>query len=137
MSLGILAVLAGIGVTGLSSMRDYFVLQSAVQDVQTAFLNARAKTMASNNNAVHGVHIETDKVVQFVGPTYTAGASSSIIFLFPPQLTATSSLTGSSTDVVFSRFTGRAQATGTVTLFNARSNASSTMTVQNSGFLRI
>lgn len=134
---GIGAMVAGLSVSAFSGVRNYFALRAAVQDVQTALLGARARALASSNAKVHGVHIEAGKVVQFEGLTYATSTASNITFVFPSGVTATSSLSGGVTDILFARLTGLAQATGTILLQEVRSQATTTVTLYASGAVEI
>lgn len=133
--LGVMAVLLGVSMLSFSSLRDYFLLRTAVQDVQTTILNARSATLASNGDSVHGVHIEATKVVSFRGSTYIASSSSNIEYVFPSTVTASSA--GIGDDIIFTRLTGRTQASGTITLTESRSGASTTLWVTQAGILEI
>ncbi len=135
-ALGIMMILLGVSAMGFSSFRDYFLLRITVQDVQTAILNARSATLASGGDSVHGVHIEATKLVSFSGDTYTVGSPSNVELVFPGTVTA-SSTSGIGSDVIFMRLTGRTQASGTITLTEARSGASTTLGVTNAGILEI
>ena len=131
----ILGVLALISAATFKSLRDAAALRLGVQEVHTAFLDSRNSSISSENNTVYGVHLSSTTVTRFVGDTYTAGASSNIVYTFEGGVMATSTFIENSVDIVFSRLTGEANATGSVTLSNEQHTASTTITINASGLV--
>ena len=131
-ALGIGLALLAVSVSAFANFRDYFALRTASQDVQLSLIDARGATLASRNDTVHGVHIESDRVIRFEG-SYSAGAATNTEFPFANGVTATWSLTGGGAEVVFTRLTGVTPTSGTITLTEPRSGAVQTITVNASG----
>jgi len=135
--IAIVGLLATVAVSGFAGLRNYFTLRSVVQDVQTAIIDARSATLAAKNNTVHGVRIESGKVIRFQGPTYTAGAPTNVEFIFPSTVTAVVSLSGGGSEVVFTRLTGIPQKTGTIILTESRSLATTSLTITGAGLVEM
>lgn len=139
LSLAILAGISAIIISAFASFGNYFALRTAAQDVHVALIDAREATLASKHDTVHGVHIEERRVVSFIGPVYDAATTTNRAYDFAGNVTATTSLlgtTGSTTDIVFTRLTGIAQASGTITLTEPRSGDSRVITILLSGLVK-
>lgn len=135
--IAIAVMLMGVSIAAFSSFRSYFLLRTAVQDVQTAFLDARSRTLASLDDTIHGVHLESKKIVRFEGSTYSSSTPTNVVYLFPDQVTASTTLVGGGFEVMFTRLTGETQASGTIIMTEPRSGASTTIRVTSSGFIEI
>lgn len=113
-------LIVGLVVTVLiASFRSFTArrtLDGAAANVISALEVARAQTLDSLSDSAYGVHIETDRVVIFAGATYMPGDPGNRLILLSPQVSVGSSLTGGTTDVSFARLSGKASATGTITV---------------------
>ena len=101
----------------LRTIRATQSLNQAGQAVKYRLEEARSLTVASKNGLAYGVHLESAKVVLFVGPSYVAGASTNQTTLFDTSVTIPASgginLTPAGSDVLFARITGAASKSGT------------------------
>lgn len=134
-ALGIIGVVVLVVVAAFSNFGYYFALQTASQDVHTALIDARQATVAAQDDTMHGVHIDENEVVRFIGPVYDSASTTNIVYPFPNGVVATSALTGGVVDVVFTRLTGATQSSGTITLTEPRGGASNTITIYQSGLI--
>lgn len=132
---GIIALLATVVVFAFSNFSRYFALRTAAQDVQVSLIYARNATLAADLRTVHGVHIDSNRIIEFVGPTYDSASSTNIIHEFPDTVTATYAITGGGSDIVFTRLSGTTQQSGTITITESVSGASSTLRVYASGLV--
>lgn len=135
--LGILAIFASMSASTFMSIRNTQSLKVASQDVWLALRSARSVTLASENDTVYGVRIEITRAIRFQGSTYVAGASTNVVYDFSNGVTATTSLSGGTQNIVFTRLTGDAQATGTISLVEPHSGATSSVVVRQSGLIDI
>jgi prepilin-type N-terminal cleavage/methylation domain-containing protein len=133
----VLAVIAGITITTFSSFQQHMVRDTAVESVVSIFNQARAYTLSSKNATSYGVHLASDRAVLFSGTSYNASASDNVVIIFEPGIEVTNiSLTGGVQDIVFSRQTGNASATGTFTVHVASNPIGDvTITIEKTGIL--
>lgn len=136
----VLAIFAGlvtVTATTFTSIRNTQSLKVASQDVWLALRSAKSATLSSENDMVYGVRIESGEAIRFAGSSYTAGTSTNVAYPFPGGVTATTSLSGGTQDIIFTRLTGETLATGTITLIESRSGATSSMRVTQTGLVEI
>ena len=134
-ALGIGLALVAVSLAAFGSFRDYFALRTAALDVHTALIDARTASLSARNDTVHGVHVESGQVVRFEGSTYSAGAATNRAYPFSYGVTA--AFSGGSSNIVFTRLSGRAQTSGTITLTEPRSGRTATVTVYDSGLIEL
>ncbi len=129
LSLGILAVVSMLGVMSLSTVNKDKALVVETERTLSLIAKARSFTLSAKEGSTYGVHVETQKVVLFKGPTYTANAITNEIQTINPEVKISAiSLVGGGAEVLFSKLTGTTTQTGTVTLSSVR-NSSQTKTV--------
>lgn len=131
----LMSVLTAISASTFISVRQTQELKTASQDVWITIRSAHNATLSSDTDRAYGVRVEADRIVRFVAPTYTAGTTTNVTTNFPPSVTATTSFTGGVSEVVFARLTGEASATGTITLTQAVSGATSSISIAKSGLI--
>lgn len=120
----ILVLLAIVG--GMAAMvwhifpgsRNRRALESGVRLVSSVIEEARSLTLSAKNDSAYGVHFDTNQVVLFVGPTYTAGAATNVVSPLP-GLTSIRNVTlaGGGSNVVFKRLTGETLNAGTLEVY--------------------
>ena len=136
-AVAIIAVLAALSATTFMAVRQTEELKTATQDVWLALRSARNATLSSSGDQVYGVHIARNKVVRFSGSTYGTNSTTDMVSNFPGSVVATSSLSGSTTDIVFTRLSGEVSATGTITLLHSTTNATTTLTISQTGLVEV
>ena len=122
-------------VLGFTSYATKQAFNEFVNDVEFSIKEQRHKTLASVDNKQYGVYVGTTTIVYFEGPTYTSGASGNEVITVPNGITATSSFGGGSWFVSFNRLTGAASASGTIAIFDTRTQSTSTITISNTGLV--
>ena len=127
----VIGALALVSVQTFINMRNIQTLKVSTQDVWLALRSARDATFSAENDHAYGVHIESTRVTRFIAPTYASTTVSNTVYSLSDNVTATSTLTGGVQDVVFSRLSGNASATGTITLTQTISGATSSIRVSN------
>ena len=93
----------------LSGFRDQQALKNNTEDIISILNKARQNTLSSLNSTNYSVHFETNKVVLFVGSTYSSVNSSNEQFNLSSVVNIPISggiNVGGGSDVVFERLTG-------------------------------
>lgn len=139
----LLVVIAIIGVLSLVSagtfvgVRQSQDMKVATQDAWLVIRSARNATLTSDTDRAYGVHVDATSITRFAGATYTFGSSTNMVTVFPKSVSATTSLSTGGGDVVFTRLTGEASATGTITLMQSATGATSSISIGKSGLVDI
>ncbi|MDO8600989.1 MAG: prepilin-type N-terminal cleavage/methylation domain-containing protein, partial [bacterium] len=115
-AVGILALLAAIVITSLSSFQRSGELLRAADLIAGVLRDARGRTLASQNDSAYGVHFDAGSVVLFEGTIYDSGAVSNEVTLLPFRIIISEISLGGGDEVVFERLSGEANVTGTITL---------------------
>ncbi len=130
----IILLLSSIVIGGFSRLTRSYVLEKEVGVVRTVLADARARTLSSKDDSAYGVHLQTNQVVLFKGATYSAGDPLNEVFAIDSGVSLSSiALTGGATNIVFERLSGKANATGTVTVLLASDNSSAQVTIYTTG----
>jgi type II secretory pathway pseudopilin PulG len=117
LAISILTALAIITIAAFSPFKQGTDLDTTTERVLGVVLEARAKTLSSQNASQHGVHFETSRVVLFVGSTYNASDPTNEELLLPDTIDISAiTLNGGGDDVIFTRLTGETAEYGTITL---------------------
>lgn len=108
--LGAIAVLS-VGI--FRTVTRHTALREAANLTIETIRTARERTLAAVNDQQHGVHLDTNAITLFEGPTYVQGAASNEVKTLPPGIdVATIAIAGGS-DILFDRVTGTTANTGT------------------------
>lgn len=112
--IAIFVSVAAIVIGGLSKFLIHSKLSQETENTVSFIREARQRTLAAEQQAAYGVHLEANQMVQFVGPTYSPGTSTNIIRTVDDEFILTNiSLNGGGADVLFERITGATTANGT------------------------
>ena len=133
--LTIVSLLVVIAVSTFQNLKRSSILRVSVDNVQHALETARNRTLASDGDTVFGIHLDEDKMVVFSGISYSSTSPTNTDYEFTGGVTATSSLSGGVTEIIFARLTGVPNATGTITLVTPGGFSSSTLEVFSSGLI--
>ena len=132
-AVGIIFILAAMGVAALSNYRTSAVIGEGREKILTELAGARAKTLGSEANAAYGIHFEETRVVMFKGNAYLAGDPENKETKLPPGVAITNIALGGGAEVVFERLTGKALQAGTITLAATGASGGATITIYSSG----
>lgn len=134
-AVGIMMLISGVVLASLNNFRAQKTMDAAVEEVLAAFSQAHFDTISSRNDQQYGVHIDTDKVVYFIGPTYTTATTTNIIYHFVvPVEIVNVSLAGGGNDVLFDRLTGGTSNSGTFVIRAKTNNTlQTTVTINGTG----
>lgn len=128
-AVAVLALLAVIVVSGLSSFQESGELLRASDLVAGTLRDAKGRTLASKNNLAYGVHFDSDQIVLFEGTAYDASSVSNEVTPLPFRVEISTIALGGGDEVAFLRLSGEAIATGTIML-RVKQEPSKTKTVQ-------
>lgn len=137
-AIGILALLAAIVMSGLSSFQQSGELARAADLVAGTLRDARGRTLASKYDTVYGAHFDLDRVVLFEGAIYTAGAASNETTMLPLRVEIAAITLGGANHTTFRRLSGEATATGTITVrVKQESSKTKEIKIYDSGVIEI
>lgn len=134
-AVAIITVMASVVVQGFGAFSTRQSFTQFVDEAGLAMRAQRQQTLGSVANTQHGFYISSTTIEYFAGASYPGAASSTVVAI-PNSISATSSLTGGTQTVVFSRLIGEASATGTITFTDIRTGASSTLTISVGGLVQ-
>lgn len=112
----VILVITAIVVGGFLGFKRGSELTLANEHALSQLREAKARTLASRDNAAWGAHFETDRVILFK-ETYSAGAAENETAMLPTSVEISAiALAGASNDVIFKRLTGETNQYGTITI---------------------
>ena len=114
--IAVMAILVLIVSSGFTSFRESAHLNEADIIISSMLRDAQSRTLSSEKNIQYGVHFEGAQVVLFAGNSYNSSASSNEPNVLPTLTRISSINLGGPVDVVFTRLTGAASASGTITI---------------------
>lgn len=136
--IAIMAVLAGVFMSGLSQYRASQTLMLSSQNVASLLRSARAQAMEGKEGTSWGVHFGTDSVALFSGSSYDANATDTLQVSLGGLEVQSLSLAGGGADVVFQSLTGDTVEQGSVTLtLSSDSSRTRTVSVSAQGVVNV
>lgn len=121
--IGLGIIVTTISLSAFTRFKKGNQVDRAAEQVISLFKTARYQTLSSKNGAFYGVALASSTVTMYPN-VYVANNSNNTLFNFDDQVIISgASLSPSTTTISFSRFTGEANATGTVTLSLKTNNA--------------
>lgn len=114
--IGLGIVVTAISLSAFSRFKKGNQVDRTAQQVISLFKTARYQTLSAKNGAFYGIKLASSTVTIYPN-VYSANNTNNTIFNFDDQVLITgAALSPSTTTISFSRFTGEANATGTITL---------------------
>jgi len=134
-AISIMGLIASLILVPFSDFRARKTLDAAVEEMLAAFSQAHLDTISSKNDQLYGVHIGTDQVVYFVGPTYATGTATNIVYPLHSAIEIVNiSLNGGGSDVLYNHLLGTTDQYGTFQLrAKSRSTIATTITINGTG----
>ncbi len=132
----VVAILSFISLFVFSAFTDYKdtqVAEATVVEINSLIKETRQKTISAETSSQFGLHFATSSLVVFEGATYSAGNSSNRTYNFY-NTNIDAELSGGD-DIIFSRLTGEASATGTIAIGHTRLNSTTTLVMQSTGLI--
>lgn len=136
MVIAILAVLATFVVMSFKNFNSAQALNKDAGLVVSVLNQARVLTLASRNNYQYGAHIATGQIVLFRGGSYSSSTTTNTTLSFNSGVSASTSLTGGGSDVIFERLTGKTSDNGTITLSLSGSTTTKSITIFSTGVVQ-
>ncbi|MBU6430916.1 MAG: prepilin-type N-terminal cleavage/methylation domain-containing protein [Patescibacteria group bacterium] len=128
-TLSILAVLAAIIFTSMSSFRNSKALQVVDEEALSLLDEARGDTLSAKDGYAYGIHFESSKIVLFRGTVYSSSDSSNKTVDVDGAVEIYGiSLAGGGQDVLFQPLTAKTSQNGTV-MIRLKSDVSKTKTI--------
>ena len=131
--IALMAMLATATAVSYQAISRRLRLTAEVQQLTTTLQAARDQTISSKGRTAYGVHFETNRYTLFAGTTYSPGAATNEVHNLDSAVQISAVSLGGPVDVTFTRLSGLAQPTGSVTLQLVQSQTV-TATVQISTF---
>ena len=129
----IIGLIVAMAAVSFSSYSGAKTLDADTARVVSLLADARARTLASIGDTHYGVHFESSKAVLFEGSTYSESETENIELLLGARVTLSADLEGGGSEVVFSRLTGKASKSGTITLTLESSTSTKDIIISESG----
>lgn len=124
-----LAVLTQISFSGLTYR---YLSQSETNNIRENIATQRSKSQAALENSAYGVKVGASNVTFFTGTSYSAVASDNVVFDLR-SVVATTDLSSGGDEWYFATRTGAPSATGTIELYSNLTQATTTITIYDSG----
>ena len=106
-----------------------------VSEVHDELVEARTQTIASLGDTTYGMYIGANTIEFFSGSVPTPGDSANTIITIPAQTTVIPSFSSGLSYMTFERLTGAASTSGTIQIVDARSVATSVLTITAAGLV--
>lgn len=128
LSVAVIALIAGIGTPVYQSLQNRNNLDITATSVVQSLRRAQILSQAADGDTSWGVHATSGNITLFRGTSFASReAAYDEVFDMSPTITPSGL-----TEVVFSKFSGESQMTGTMTLTSA-ANETRTITINEKG----
>lgn len=134
-SLAVIAIIGGIGISALLNARDSKNLDVISDGIEATLSQARSDAIAGKNSSSFGVEFESGSYTFFMGSTYSGGTAPSGVTLLPGGWVIGTSTSNGVSYIVFNHLTGTAQATGTITV--SKGSLTRTITIGPAGTITV
>jgi prepilin-type N-terminal cleavage/methylation domain-containing protein len=130
----IFAVILGLSILYYQTTQVRTDLNGQVSQFVSYARLAQSGTDAGKNNSDHGIHLENNRYVLFIGSSYVNGAGTNVVIPLPPTIVIQNiNLNGGGSDIVFERPYGETTDFGSVDFHSAQLNETKTITISNLG----
>ena len=128
--IAVFAVIAAIGIAPFTFFKNTNALSSALEESVSLLLEARTKTLSSQNESQYGVYFKDDSATLFMGNVFNDNDSNNKTVPFSSVIEVSNiSLNGGVDSIVFSRLTGETNDYGTI-IFRLKSDTQTTRTLR-------
>ncbi len=116
-TLAIAILIASIGFMSFSNASKVKNLQTIGDSITATLEKAKANSVTGNGGTVYGVKFSPNSYVYFSGNSYSATSSSNVTYAIDSAFTATTTISNNADfAIIFSRLTGAANTTATITV---------------------
>ncbi|MHB1330478.1 MAG: pilus assembly FimT family protein [Minisyncoccota bacterium] len=135
----VVMLILGVVTTPFFDLNERQALLKETSNVASVLNHARSMTLSSKGGVQHGVHLESDRVVLFQGPTYNSASSDNVSLPLNSLVNISNiSLATGLNDVIFEELTGTTASYGNVTIsLNASSTQSRIITITSTGIVNV
>jgi type II secretory pathway pseudopilin PulG len=127
-ALAIFVILISISLYSLSAYRSSKSVEVTANEIAFKLEEAKGNSIAGKNGQSFGIHFSTSSYVYFEGSSYVEGNIANKTPNFPLDLEIVNGLTGSASDIIFAKITGKPNISGTITV-RKTSDTSKTKTI--------
>jgi prepilin-type N-terminal cleavage/methylation domain-containing protein len=137
--IAISVLLMGISLGVFSALTQRQTVEKSTENVYAVIQEARNKTILGENGSQYGVRFASSSITFFQGTGYDPSNVSNVTTVLNPRTEISSiNLTGGTTTIVYSKLTGRPNATGTIQLIlKSNSTLFETITIHGSGLSEV
>lgn len=129
----VIGIIGAIIFSPLSSFKNSQLLRGTTENVLAVIEESRSLTLSSHESNQYGIHLETDSITLFTGPTYLLNDPSNRVSSVESGVSISSwALQGGGDDIIFERLTGETEQYGTITV-TLSTGVSKTITVSRLG----
>jgi prepilin-type N-terminal cleavage/methylation domain-containing protein len=134
--LGIATFLFSITLSFFVGFKNRETLEKDSSLVLEVLRQAKHSTINSKDSNQFGVHFDSNGVVYFVGPVYSALDSTNQIYNFSSDVTVFStSLNGGGSDILFNKVTGDTNNNGMIILRSQIASTTKSITIYKTGLI--
>lgn len=132
--IALLAIVATFSIMSFIEYRDFQASRATVVDINSLIKETKQKTISAETTGQFGLYFSTSSLTVFEGSVYSPTGINNKVYIFPNTNLKTN-FSDSSNQIVFSRLTGEASATGTIDVGSVRLNSTTTITILGSGLI--
>jgi Tfp pilus assembly protein FimT len=104
-------------IISFSGLRQNQALKNAEEELRALFIEAKSRTLGSEDSSSFGVHLEASRAVLFKGETFTEPSDDNKEYTLNSSVELVNiTLSGGGSDVVYERLTGGVSTAGTFIL---------------------
>lgn len=132
--IAIIGVIMAITIPSFSRFRENSNLNIDTMNVITLMNRARLLSISEKGDSQYGVHLSSTSTILFAGPTFSGSPTSTRETY---TLSSGITMTGTASDIIFDKVTGKASTAATTTLIVTGTTASTTILVYLTGISTI
>ena len=133
-AIAVILLIAGFLAIGFQNFARFQEFNLALSDITFHIEQAHTDARSAVDDTSHGVQFGTTSITRFTGDTYNALNPFNETTYYQ-TVSVSPSLTGGVDVVVFSKLTGRPNATGTILVTGANYSGSEIITISDSGII--
>jgi len=138
MVIAIVVIISLISVPKLIDFKNEQTLKNTVEDVMALLHKAKSDSLSSLNSNNYSVHFENNRMVYFIGGSFSEGDSGNQVFNFESEVniptTGGINLNNGGSNVIFSKLAGNVIGYGTIIIqLTSDSSRQKTITIEKTG----
>lgn len=133
---GLMATVFAVTIGFFSNFKNKEALDKNISLVSEVLRQAKHFTINSKDSNQFGVHFNSNNIVLFIGPTYSAISPTNQVYELSPSVELYSiNISNGGSDIIFKRLTGDAEYSGTVTFKSLIASTTRTITIHKTGLI--